>query len=120
MKTSYQQFRENLIKEGYKFIRTSKKPFGQRIVAHKGGKWSEKRVLVYDHSIKVPNLTSFSSFLRDFERFIKTYESNYDVKNGFFLVSKNCPQKLVQQLKTILKTSSEDLRKKVKVVQLEN
>lgn len=118
MKT-FQQFREELIKEGYKFIRTSKKPFGQRIVGHKSTHMrTEKRVLIYRHTRKVPNLEDFSNFLGDFERFIEIHEVNYDVKAGFFLVGEKCPKKVVQGLRTVLKHSSEDLRKRVKIIQL--
>ena len=65
-----------------------------------------------------PRLPDFSKFLGDFERFIEKHESDYNVEAGFFLVSESCPKKLLQGLKMVLKHSFEDLRKRVKIVQL--
>jgi len=116
---SFYQFKESLIKEGYKFIRTSKKPFGQRIIAQKSGLVSNKRVLIYKYTKKVPKLPDFSNFLKDFEHFINTSEeSGYGVKAGFFLVGESFPKKLLQGFRTVLKHSTEDLRKRVKILQL--
>lgn len=116
MKT-LQEFIEELKDTGYKLIRKEKKPFGYRIIGHKGG-WTEKRILVYVHTKKVPTSSDFDKFLVFFEKFFKTHEAKYTVEAGY-LVLGDCPKRLLQALKTgILKHASPDLRKRVKIVQV--
>jgi len=108
---------EGLRKAEYEFIRTEKKPFGYRIIGHKGG-WTEKRILVYVHTKKVPTVSDFDKFLVFFEKFSKTHEAKYKVEAGYLVLS-NCPKRLLQAFKTsILKHASPDLRKRVKIVQV--
>jgi len=116
MKT-LQEFTEELSKEGYKFIRKAKKPFGYRVIGHKGG-WTEKRLLIYIHMKKTPTPSDFDKFLVDFEKFYKTNEEKYTVEAGYLLLA-SCPKRLLQAFKTsILKHASPELRKKVKILQL--
>jgi hypothetical protein len=111
------EFTEGIIKDGYKFIRKAKKPFGYRVIGHKGG-WTEKRILIYVHTKKTPTPSDFDKFLVDFEKFHKTNEEKYNVEAGYLLLG-SCPKRLLQAFKTsILKHASPDLRKKVKIVQL--
>jgi hypothetical protein len=111
------EFTEEIIKDGYRFIRKTKKPFGYRVIGHKGG-WNEKRILIYIHTKKTPTPSDFDKFLIDFEKFCKTNEKNYNVDAGYLLLG-SCPKRLLQAFKTsILKHASPDLRKKVKILQL--
>ena len=112
---------EGLDKDGYKFIRKTKKPFGHKVIGHKSGTFSDNRILIYIHNRREPKLPDFTRFLNDFRTFIKTTEGEkgIGVKGGFFLVDKSCPKRLLKGLKEVLKQSS-DLAKKVKIVQLKN
>lgn len=117
MKT-FQEFAEGLNKAEYKSIRKAKKPFGSRIIYHKKGTFSDKRILIYVYSRKEPRLPDFTKFLNDFRRFFKTTEEKgISAKGAFFLVDKSCPKRLLKGLKEVLKQSS-DLAKKVKIIQL--
>jgi hypothetical protein len=117
MKT-FREFEEKLSKEGYVFIRKAKKPFGYRAIGHKKmGIRTDNRILMYLHTRKEPAPRDFIAFLKDFEKFIKA-NHNFDVKAGLFVVDKSCGKRLLQGFRTVLKTAGEDVRKKVKIVQV--
>jgi hypothetical protein len=117
MKT-LKEFEQVLLKDKYKFLRTAKKPFGLRIVAEKGmGLRTDRRILIYINTKKIPTPKDFMNFLKDFEKFKKTNE-NYDVKTGYLVVDKSCPKRTLQGFRTVLTTAAEDIRKKVKIVQV--
>ncbi|MCJ7631703.1 hypothetical protein MUP77_04780 [Candidatus Bathyarchaeota archaeon] len=114
------EFEQVLLKDEYKFLRRTKKPFGIRAIAQKRmslGR-ADKRILIYIHVRKTPTPKDFMNFLKDFEKFIKSNESSYDVKNGYLIVDKSCPKRTLQGFRTVLKTAAEEIRKKVKIVQV--
>jgi hypothetical protein len=117
MKT-FREFEEGLTKSGYEFIRRAKKPFGYRAIGHKKmGIRTDNRILMYIHTRKEPAPRDFIAFLKDFQKFIKAND-NFDVKAGLFIVDKSCGKRLLQGFRTVLRTADEDIRKKVKIIQV--
>lgn len=112
----FEKFKRKFLRKEYKFIRTYKKDFGERIIAeHKSG-WlrTDKRALIC-HFTRKPTVKDLGRFVKDFEKFIDQFESNYDVVGGY-LVTHGAYDK--EGFKLFLERVDEEIRKYIMIVSL--
>lgn len=112
----FEKFKRKFLRKEYKFIRTYKKDFGERIITeHKSG-WfgTDKRALIY-HFTKRPTIKDLGKFVKDYEKFINQFRSNYDIKGGY-LVTHGAYDK--EGFKLLLERLDEEVRNSIAIVSL--
>ena len=83
----FEKFMKGITSKGYKVVRTDRKDFGERLVAH----WkrtfprTDESILIYHFSKEEPSIKDFLEFMKDFEKYKKTFSSKFNIKGGYFV-----------------------------------
>lgn len=85
--SEFKKLKKKFLEEKYKFIKTDKKDFGERIIAERksGFLRRDKRVLIH-HFIRPPTVKDFAKFVKDFEQFNDEFSDEYDIVCAYFVM----------------------------------